>query len=476
MSKKKVLAFDIGASNGRAILGTYEGKEIELEVIHKFSNGAEKAGEDQFWDILKLLREVKTGLKKAGEREDKIDSIAIDTWAVDYGLLDNNNSLMSNPYFYRDSRTDNLVEEVTGILSREEIYEKTGIQFMQINTLYQLYADKKLRPWILENADSMLFIPDLLNFFLTGKKYNEYTNVSTSQMFNPVKEEWVESIFEHLDIPVNIVNDLIYPGEKIGELTPDIKNECALEGDIPVMAVGSHDTASAVAATPFQNREKSIYISTGTWCLLGMELDEPFINKESSQENFTNELGVEKRVRFLKNICGLWLIQESKKSWEKQGLELSYDDIEEAAEKAGPAEFKIDPNDDKFLNPEDMPKAIREYCRETGQNIPRNYGEMARGIYESLAESYDKLINKLENMLEVNIETINMVGGGIRDELLCQFTATATGRKVITGPVEATAMGNILVQLMALGEIENLDKGREVIKNSVSLKNYYPVK
>ncbi|MFW6007613.1 MAG: rhamnulokinase, partial [Halanaerobiales bacterium] len=466
----------IGASNGRAILGKYDGEKIDLEVIHKFPNGAETAGKDQFWDILRLLKEVKTGLRKAVKTEESIASIGIDTWAVDYGLLDEKDTLMSNPYFYRDKRTNNLVKEVTDILSRDKVYQKTGIQFMQINTLYQLYADKKYRPWILDNAESMLFIPDLLNFFLTGKKYNEYTNVSTSQMYNPVQEKWVDSFFEELDIPQNIVNELTYPGNKIGNLTSDIKMECGLDYNIPVMAVGSHDTASAVAATPFQDRNKSIYISTGTWCLLGMELDKPFINSESLKENFTNELGVEKRVRFLKNICGLWLIQETKKSWERQGMKLTYDEIEEAAEKAGPAKFKIDPNDDKFLNPEDMPQAIREYCRETGQNVPEDYGELARGIYESLAESYNKLIDKLEQMLEVNIEVINMVGGGIKDELLCQFTANATGRKVITGPVEATAMGNILVQLMALGEVENLKQGREVIKNSISLNKYFPVK
>ncbi|MDI3548833.1 MAG: rhamnulokinase [Halanaerobiales bacterium] len=470
-----VLAFDMGASNGRAILGKYDGNQIELEVLHKFPNGPERLNGELYWDILRLFHEIKTGLHKAENQTDSnLVSLAIDTWGVDYGLLDKNDNLLSNPYHYRDSRTDGMVEEVFGKVPKEKVYQQTGIQTIQLNTLFQLYADLKYRPWILNNASTLLFTPDLLNFFLTGEKFNEYTISSTSQFFNPKKNEWVSVILEELGIPTRILQQIVYPGERIGKLLDDIKEECGIKEELTVIAVGSHDTASAVAATPFEKRENSVFLSSGTWSLLGMELDSPLINEKTLEENFTNELGVARKVRFLKNISGLWLIQECKRCWARDGLELSYAEISEAATKARPFIFRLNPDDPRFLNPTDMPATIKEYCKETGQEVPEDYGEMARGIYESLAFSYKDVIEKLENLTDRKIETINMVGGGIQAEILCQFTANITGKRVLTGPVEATAMGNIITQLMALGEIADLEEGRELVRRSIELKEFLP--
>lgn len=475
MAKKlNLLAFDLGASNGRTILGKYNGTKLELEEVHKFPNGAINIQGSLYWNTLGLFEEIKTGLRKAIQATDNnLACLAIDTWGVDYGLLDKEDNLLTNPYHYRDSRTDGLLDEIFAQVSAETIYQLTGIQFMQINTLVQLYADLLYRPWILENAKSLLFMPDLLNFFLTGKKFNEYTNSSTSQLFNPTTTAWADELFTKLNLPREIMQPLIFPGEIIGELTDDLKVEFGIDYSLPVVAVGSHDTASAVAATPLLT-ENSIYISSGTWSLLGMELTEPVITEASRRANFTNECGVGKTIRFLKNISGLWLIQECKRSWDRQGLNLSYDQISEAATNTSFAS-RIDPDDPSFLNPADMPTAIKEFCKRTNQAIPETYGEIARCVYESLASSYKRTLDMLEVMIDTTVDTIHMVGGGIQAEILCQFTANSTGKKVVTGPIEATAMGNMLVQLMAMGEISSLAEGREIIKRSVTLKEYLPL-
>lgn len=469
-----LLACDLGASNGRTLLARFDGNKLKLDVIHNFINGGERFNGNFYWDILALFSEIKQGIKKAVKVTDAdIHSMGIDTWGVDYGLLDKNGKLMSLPYHYRDSRTDGIPKEVFKKIVKKEIYQETGIQFMQINTMFQLYAELKERPWILNNAKALLFMPDLLNYLLTGEKYNEHTIASTSQLFNSVKNTWSETIFKSLGIPVDIMQGLIYPGNKIGDLIPEIKKECDLNNDLPVMAVGSHDTASAVAATPLED-ENSVYLSSGTWSLLGMELTEPVINESSLSENFTNELGVENRVRFLKNITGLWLIQECKRIWQREGKDLSYSEISEAAVQAAPFKYRLDPDDTIFMKPENMPEAIKEYCRKTNQAVPETIGEIARGIYESLAFSYDRVIKRIEKLVDRKIKNIHMVGGGIQAELLCQYTADISKRRVLAGPVEATATGNVLAQLIGLGEIKNLKEGRELVRNSIELKEYLP--
>lgn len=469
-----LIAADLGASNGRVILGNYNGDKIEIEEIHKFTNGPERVTGSQYWDILRLFHEIKSGLRKASKRVGEIKSMGIDTWGVDYGLLDSMDNLLGNPYHYRDSRTDNLLAEIFKIVPKEYIYQETGIQFMQLNTLVQLYADLKYRPWVLENTRSLLFTPDLLNFFFTGSKYNEYTIASTSQIFNPTANKWSKELLNRLNLPIDIFRDIIHPGERIGKILSGVKDDCGLPSSIDLIAVGSHDTASAVAATPLINPDNSAYLSSGTWSLLGMELDKPIINSNSLRENFTNELGVEHKVRFLKNITGLWLIQECKHSWDKAGHNYSYQEIGEAAAEAKGEIFEIDPNDARFMNPEDMPTEIIQYIKDTGQKQPGDFGEMARGIYESLAKSYNDVITTLEGLTDKNIETIHMVGGGINAEILCQFTADYTKRRVAAGPAEATALGNIITQLMAAGEISSLEEGRELVRNSINIKEYLP--
>lgn len=475
MAKKiNLLACDLGASNGRAILVKFDGNKLDLETIHHFPNGGEYLNNNFHWNILGLYSEIKNGIKKAVKKtNDNIQSIGIDTWGVDYGFLDMEGKMMALPYHYRDSRSDGIPEEVFKKISKKKIYEETGVQFMQINTLFQLYEDLKTRPWIIDNADSLLFAPDLLNYFLTGKKFNEYTISSTSQLFNPVKNDWSNVIFEKLGISVGIMEELIHPGNKIGKLLPEIKKECGINSELAVMAVGSHDTASAVAAAPLTD-ENSVYLSSGTWSLLGMELAKPIISKRSLQENFTNELGVENKVRFLKNITGLWLIQECKRIWDREGKAFNYNEISQAAEDAMPFKYRLDPDNPVFMNPDNMIETIQNYCRETQQAVPETVGEIARGIYESLAFSYNKVINCLEDLVEKKIDTIHMVGGGIQAEILCQYSANISKRRVITGPAEATAIGNAMTQLIGLGEIKNLKEGREIVRKSIELKEYLP--
>lgn len=473
-TQKKVLACDLGASSGRSILGNFDGEKLELEVLHKFINGGVYLNNNFHWNTIKQFVEIKNGIKKAIKKtNNNLDSIGIDTWGVDYGLLDNQGILMSVPFHYRDNRTNGVLKEVFRRISKKEIYYETGIQFMKLNTIFQLFAELKNRPWILENAKDLLFTSDLLNYFLTGNRFNECTISSTSQLFNPYQKVWSNKIFDSLNFPQSIMQKIINPGKKIGNILDEVRTECGLQMNIPVIAVGSHDTASAVAATPIKD-EHSVFLSSGTWSLLGTELDNPIISDKSLDKNFTNELGVGNKVLFLKNITGLWLIQECKRIWNRENKSLSYSDITKAAEKAEPFKYSIDTDHPSFVKPDNMPNAIRNYCKKTNQYIPEKPGEIARGIYESLAQNYEKVIEQLEDLTNRKIETINIVGGGMKSEILCQYTANITKRKVIAGPIEATAIGNILTQLMALGEISNLKEAREIVRNSVKSKIYKP--
>lgn len=472
MDRVSCIAIDLGASSGRVILSTFGGENIEFEEVYRFPNRAIKLGDRYYWDFLGLYNEVVKGLREAAKRGKNIISIGIDTWGVDYGLLDKEGNLIGLPIHYRDDRTKSIVDDVEDVLPFSEIYKKTGIQKMAINTLYQLCSDKTIRSNILENADALLFIPDLLNYYLTGEMYNEYTVASTSQLLNAEKRGWDMDIISSLGLPTDIFQPIINPGEIYGYLKKDIGEELGLS-NIPVIAVASHDTASAVVGTPLEGNS-SAYLSCGTWSLLGAEIDEPIISEKSHELNFTNEGGVEGTIRLLKNINGLWIIQQLRSAWSQDRYEVSFGDIIEAAKEAEHTGFSIDPEDSRFMAPENMMEAIIDFCVEDGQGEPKGLGEIAIAAYNGLVSKYAKTIGELEDILGRKIETINMVGGGIQDILLCQMTANATGKAVVAGPIEASTMGNSLTQFIASGHIQNIDEGRSIIKSSFDLKRYRP--
>ncbi len=466
-----VLAVDFGASNGRVMLSKFDGSKITTEEIYRFPNEPVKIGNRLYWDFLRLVHELKNGLRIAANKGIKIHSIGIDTWGVDYGLLDKNDELISNPIHYRDSRTTGVLEDVKNVIPLKEIYEITGVQFLELNTLFQLYVDSKTRKEILDQAETLLLMPDLFNFCLTGEKCNEYTIASTSQMLNAYERSWAYELIRKLGLPENILQPIVMPGTVIGHLEKEIQNEVGLIETL-VVAVGTHDTASAVAGTPIE--ENSAYLSCGTWSLLGIESECPIINEKSYRYNFTNEGGVGGKIRFLKNINGLWIIQELKKSLEKRGVNLDFPQISELAAEARNAHFTINPGDKLFLFPSDMVEAIQKYCLQTGQGKPEEVGELARAAYNGLTKQYKETIECIEEITGKRIETINLVGGGVRDKFHCELTAIVTGRKVIAGPIEAAVLGNTIVQLIALGYVNNLEEGRKIIKNSFAQEEYLP--
>ncbi len=471
----KFLAFDFGASSGRAMLAKFDGEKITLEEKHRFSNDPVDINGDLHWDVLRLFFEIKQGILKCANSGDRdIDCIGIDTWGVDYGLLDENDKLLGNPYHYRDTRTEGMYEEAFKIVPKEEIFEKSGgIAFNWFNTLFQLLSSKLSNDSRLKSAKTMLLMPDLFNFFLTGKKKTEYTIASTTQMFNSVKHEWAYDLLEKMDIPTDILTDVVYPGEIIGTIKPELAEELGID-EIPVIAVASHDTGSAVASVPVVDSKDFIYISSGTWSLMGVELDKPNVSKEALEYNFTNEGGVNKSIRFLKNIMGLWLIQESRRQWDREGELLSFDELERQANEAEPFASLIDPDYHTFQTPGNMPRRIREYCEKTGQKVPQTKGEVVRCIAQSLAFKYRQTVEGMEDVTGNKYNVINIVGGGIKDKMICQFTANATKRTVSTGPVEATSIGNVVVQAIAMGAIKDISEGRRVVKNSFDIKVYEP--
>lgn len=474
MKKYKFLAFDFGASSGRAMLATFDGKKIELEEKHRFSNDPVTVNGGMYWDVLRLFHEIKQGILKCANSGDRdIDCIGIDTWGVDYGLLDKNDMLLGNPHHYRDTRTDGMYEKAFSIVPKEEIFKDTGIAFNWFNTIYQLLSEKLSGSTALKEAKTLLFMPDLFNFFLTGEKRCEYTVASTSQMFDSEKYEWSEELLSKMGIPSDIFPKIIYPGEQVGVLKKELAEELGV-GQIPVMAVASHDTGSAVASVPVTDTKDFVYISSGTWSLMGVELDNPIISDKSLKYNFTNEGGVNKTVRFLKNIMGLWLIQESRRQWDREGVLLSFDELEKQANEAAPFASLIDPDYEAFQTPGNMPEKIRDYCRMTNQQVPETRGEIVRCIAQSLAFKYRQTVENMEDVTGRKYSVINIVGGGIKDKMICRFTANATGRVVEAGPVEATSIGNVIVQAMAVGAIKDLKEGREIIKNSFDIARYEP--
>lgn len=470
----KVLAFDFGASSGRAMLFTFDGKKLSIEEMHRFSNDPVMTGKSFHWDILRLFFEIKQGISKtvlAGHND--IEAIGIDTWGVDFGLFDKKGMLLGNPYHYRDTRTLGMVEQADKTIGKEYIFERTGIQFNFFNTLFQFMAMKKENDSTLNIADKMLFIPDIFNYLLTGKMCNEYSIASTSQLINVKTKDWDKELIRKAGIPEDIFCDIVMPGNVVGMISDDICEELGCP-KIPVIAVGSHDTASAVASVPVTEDYRYAYISTGTWALMGTELDSPNVTNATYKYNFTNEGGVCGKIRFLKNIMGLWIIQESRRQWAREGKNFSFDDLEKAAWNAEPFRSFIDPDCDDFATPGNMPERIREFCRRTGQNVPKTEGEIIRCVAQSLAFKFRMVTDAIEDITKEPLKAVHMVGGGIKDTMVCRFTASATGKRVLAGPVEATSTGNALVQFMALGKIDGLAEGREIVKNSFPIKTYEP--
>ncbi len=471
------LAFDLGASSGRAVIGRFDGERLSLEEVHRFSNGPVRLGDSLYWDALNLFAEMKAGLSKASSQfHGELAAFGVDTWGVDFGLLDKNGELIGNPYHYRDNRTDGMVDRAFELVPRAEIFGQTGIQFMQLNSVFQLLAMVEQESPLLEIADSLLFMPDLFNYWFTGQKVNEYTIASTSQCFNMQQQQWATPMLDQLGIPSHIFQKVIQPGTELGPLLTHIAEEVGLNQEVPVIAPGCHDTASAVAAVPVANADLGgfAYLSSGTWSLLGIELPSPVINEKSLAYSVTNEGGVQSTIRLLKNLGGLWIVQECRRLWTQQGEEYSFGQLTGMAAAAPPFTAVIDPDDSSFLAPGDMPSRIVEFCQRTGQTPPIGKGSLIRVALESLALKYRWVVEKLEELAQQPIEVVHIVGGGTQNKLLNQFAANATGRRVVTGPIEATAIGNILMQMLAVGQIGSLAEGRELVARSFPLETYLP--
>lgn len=468
---KRVLAFDFGASSGRAIIGCFDGDKITLEEVHRFSNDPVSVGGTVYWDVLRLFYEIKQGIIKA-KIAGGFDSIGIDTWGVDFGLIDSEGKLMENPVHYRDARTAGLVDEAFKTMPKEKLYGITGIQFMELNTLFQLISLKKYRPWMLERADKMLFMPDLFGYMLTGKMCAEYSIASTSQLIDLDKRTWSKEILDAFGIKESVFAPLVQPGTVLGELSKEICEECGVD-PVPVISVCGHDTQSAITSVPCEDGDFA-FLSSGTWSLFGTELDKPIVNETSMNINITNEGGFDGSTGFLKNIIGLWLIQESRRQWKREGKEYSYADLEKLALAAEPFKCFIDPDAPEFVPHGNIPERVREFCRKTGQYVPKTVGEIMRCIYESLAMKYRLTFEKLRECTERDYPVIHVIGGGTKDGLLCQMTANSCDRTVKAGPIEATVMGNVAVQLMSNGSVENIGQARKIVAESSELKTFEP--
>jgi rhamnulokinase len=475
MSKVLVLAFDLGASGGRAIIGkvNLEFKSVEMEEIYRFPNGPVRVRGHLYWDVLRIWSEVKEGILRAYRRYGNgIASIGVDTWGVDFTLLDSSGELAGLPYCYRDSRRAKAMKELLSVIAPEKVYMKTGIQFMPINPLYQLYALVKDKSSLLQSARTFLMIPDLFNYWLSGVIASEYTDASTTQFLDPWTKRWAFDLLDEIGFPTNIFPNIIEPGTKLGKLDQELVEELGISKNIEVIAPATHDTASAVVATPID--ENSAYISCGTWSLVGVELPEPLVNRKAMEYNFTNEGGAFNTIRFLKNVEGMWFIQEIRRMLIKRGQEYSYDELTRLASEARGFIGLIDPDDPRFLAPIDMIDEVMKFLEETKQEKPKSIGELVRLVLESLALKYRLVIERIEDLTGKKIKKINIVGGGSRNWLHNQLVADFTNRFVEAGPEEATSIGNILVQLAGLGYVKSLREIREYVRNSFEIRQYTP--
>jgi rhamnulokinase len=486
------LAFDLGAESGRAMVGHIENGRFALRELHRFPNRMVPLHGHLYWDLLHLFAEIQHSLRLAGREKTPLAGLGVDTWGVDFGLLDRHGHLLANPITYRDHRTDGMIEKVLAKMPAAEIYRHTGIQFSPINTLYQLYALVESASPLLDIAARLLFIPDLVNFLLTGRQVSEFTFATTSQLFNPQTRAWADPIFTRLGLPRHLMADIVEPGTVIGALRHELASGSGL-GEVPVIAVGCHDTASAVAAVPAVSGNSALppqsaipnppsswaYLSSGTWSLLGVETSAPVINEQSLQMNFTNEGGVAPAgqagtIRLLKNIMGLWLLQECRRQWRREGREYDYAQLTAIAESAAPFRAFVNPDAPVFLNPGNMPQAIADFCGQTRQPLPHSDGEFVRCILESLALQYRRVLEMVEALQGKKVEALHIVGGGSQNARLNQFTADAIGKPVLAGPVEATALGNIAVQALATGEFSTLTEARQAIRNSFAIQEFQP--
>ncbi|WP_071392805.1 rhamnulokinase [Bacillus tuaregi] len=465
---KYSIAVDIGASSGRLILGYLESGLLHLKEIHRFENKIIKKSEFFCWDVDALFQEIKNGLKKCKRMGIQPDSIGIDTWAVDFVLLDEQDQRLTDAVSYRDPRTDGMMEEVFKLIPKEDLYFETGIQFQKFNTIYQLYSIKKNHPEILQKAKSFLMIPDYFNFLLTGKKANEYTNASSTQLVNAFTKKWNEELLDTLGINKEMFQEVQLPKTILGNLSEELVSELGF--DMKVVLPATHDTGSAIISVP--EEDETIYISSGTWSLIGVENHFPICVPQAMEYNFTNEGGMDHRFRFLKNIMGLWMIQEVKRNYHD---EYSFADFVALAEEAKGFKAIVNVNDDRFLKPDNMIEEIRNYCRENNQPIPSTPGEVAKCVYDSLAASYQATVAEIEMIFEKKFERINVIGGGCQNEMLNRLIAEVTQKEVYAGPVEATAIGNIAAQLMALGEMNDIMEARSVIRKSFDVKKYMPL-
>ena len=477
LGKKAVLAFDYGASSGRLVLGILneDTKKIELKEMHRFKNCSVKLNQYEYWDFPYLYNELKEGLKKVFSKESIVTSenievlgLGVDTWGVDYGWIDEKGELLSLPICYRDARTEEVFEEVHSKVSLEEIFNETGVQFYSFNSVYQIFYDIHKRKVLEKGAKQLQFMPNLFAYFLTGKKSWEYTISSTSGMVNIDNKKWSKKIFEKLDIPESIVGDIEHGGQVLAPLKETIQKELGIK-PLNVILTASHDSAAAIAGAPLV--ENSLYVINGTWSIIGFESDVPVVNEEAFKNNIVNEGGIEKKARVLKMIPGLWILQQLKKIFNEKNLDIDYSDFGNMAKKSNLISF-VDLENERFLHAEKMDMEIKEYCKETGQEVPETDEDLLRVAYNSLKKQYNKSIKELEKLVGNEFTSIIAIGGGIQDKFLCQEISDETDRVIKAGPIEASAFGNIITQFIALGLVKNLEEGREIVKNSVEIIEY----
>jgi len=475
------VAADLGASNGRVLLGRWDGNRFALEELHRFPNGPVTVLGRMHWDTLALWTELKSGLARyAAQHVAPLSGIGLDTWGVDYGLLDASGRLLGNPVHYRDARTNGMMERAFAVVPRAEIFAETGLQFLQLNTLFQLFSMRRLGDPQLDYATTLLMMPDLFHYWLTGEKIAEYTVASTTQMLRARDRQWADSLLARFNIPTHILPTIVPPGTVVGPLLASIVEESGLRSGAPVIAVGSHDTASAVAGIPGLDAT-CVYLSSGTWSLMGVETAQPIVNDKALALNFTNEGGVNNTIRFLKNVTGLWLLQESRRQLEREGREYTWPKLLAEAEQAQPFKCIVNPDAPDFFEPSSMIDTIRGFCQRTGQPAPETVGEVVRCCLESLALRYRWVVNALEELLTSadgvagpRLTSIRIVGGGSQNRLLNQFTADASGRLVVTGPVEAAALGIVMMQAVATGHVKDVAEGRAAIGASIEQEHFAP--